>query len=57
MFEQSGANYISNSRSVAYLDYDNDSDLDMIINNYHEPAVMYRNNAELLEGEWVKTNR
>ncbi len=54
MSEQSGANIISNSRSVAYLDFDNDGDLDMILNNYHEPAVLYRNNAELLAGNWLK---
>ena len=54
MSEQSGANILSNSRSVAYLDYDNDGDLDMILNNYHEAAVLYRNNAELLGGNWLK---
>ena len=50
----SGADILSNSRSVAYLDYDNDGDQDMILNNYHEAAVMYRNNAELLGGNWIK---
>ncbi|MCF7970789.1 MAG: CRTAC1 family protein [Methylococcaceae bacterium] len=54
MSAQSGANIISNSRSVAYLDYDNDGDLDMLLNNYHEPAVFYRNNAELLAGNWLR---
>ncbi len=54
MSEQSGANILSNSRSVAYLDYDQDGDLDMILNNYHEAAVLYRNNAELLGGNWLK---
>lgn len=54
MSEQSGANILSNSRSAAYLDYDNDGDLDMILNNYHEPSVFYRNNAELLAGNWIK---
>lgn len=54
MSEQSGANILSNSRSVAYLDYDNDGDLDMLLNNYHEAAVLYRNNAELLAGNWLK---
>jgi len=52
--KQSGADILSNSRSVAYLDYDNDGDLDMIPNNYHEAAVRYRNNAELLKGNWLK---
>jgi len=54
MSEQSGANLMSNSRSVTYLDYDNDGDLDMLINNYHEPAVFYRNNTNLLDGNWLK---
>jgi len=54
MSQQSGADILSNSRSVAYLDYDNDGDLDMLLNNYHEAAVLYRNNAELLAGNWLK---
>lgn len=54
MSRQSGADLLSNSRSVAYLDYDNDGDLDMLLNNYHEAAVLYRNNAELLAGNWLK---
>ncbi len=52
--KDSGADILSNSRSVAYLDYDNDGDLDMVLNNFHEPAVLYRNNAELLGGNWIK---
>ena len=50
----SGANLLGNSRSVAYLDYDNDGDLDMILNNYHDAAVFYRNNAEKLANNWLK---
>lgn len=50
---QSGADLLGNSRSVAYLDYDNDGDLDMVVNNYHDAAVFYRNNAERLKGNWL----
>ena len=50
----SGADLLGNSRSVAYLDYDNDGDLDMILNNYHDAAVFYRNNAERLANNWLK---
>ncbi len=52
--ERSGADLLSNSRSVAYLDYDNDGDLDMILNNYHEAAVLYQNNADTLPAHWLK---
>ncbi|MGR9098968.1 MAG: FG-GAP-like repeat-containing protein [Gammaproteobacteria bacterium] len=51
---QSGADLLGNSRSVAFLDYDNDGDMDMILNNYHGPAVLYRNNAERLGNNWLK---
>ncbi len=51
---QSGANLLGNSRSVAYLDYDLDGDLDMVVNNYHGPAVFYRNNAEKRGNHWIK---
>lgn len=51
---QSGLNLLGNSRSAAYLDYDNDGDLDIILNNYHETANFYRNNAERLETQWIK---
>ena len=53
---QSGANLLGNSRSVAYLDQDNDGDLDMILNNYHQKAVFYRNNAEEFNNHWIKVS-
>jgi hypothetical protein len=52
--ERSGANLLGNSRSVAYLDIDSDGDLDMVLNNYHSDAVVYRNNAEQLKNNWIK---
>ena len=52
--EQSGLNLLGNSRSAAYLDYDNDGDLDIIVNNYHEQAHFYQNGADRLSNNWIK---
>lgn len=52
--EESGAGLLGNSRSAAYLDMDNDGDLDMVLNNFHAPAVVYRNNAERRNNNWLK---
>jgi hypothetical protein len=51
--ERSGADLLGNSRSVAYLDYDLDGDLDMVVNNFHDRAVFYRNNAEMRGNHWL----
>lgn len=48
--ETLGVDLNSNARSASYLDYDNDGDLDIIINNYHDEAT-------LLENETSKSNR
>lgn len=50
--DQSGANPAGNARSVAYLDADNDGDLDMIVNNFNAPAIFYRNNTSAIH--WIK---
>ena len=50
---RSGADLFGNSRSVAYLDLEGDGDLDMVVNNFHGPAVVYRNNAEKLGNHWI----
>jgi enediyne biosynthesis protein E4 len=50
--DQSGANPAGNARSVAYLDADNDGDLDMIVNNFNAPAIFYRNNTS--GNHWIK---
>lgn len=51
---QSGADPAGNARSVAYFDADGDGDLDMIVNNFNTPALLYRNNAEQLGNHWLK---
>ncbi len=52
--KQSGVDLLGNSRSAVYLDMDNDGDLDMVLNNYHEKAVVYRNNSQMLNNNWLK---
>ncbi|MDO3387311.1 CRTAC1 family protein [Gilvimarinus sp. SDUM040013] len=54
--KESGMDLVGNSRSAAYLDFDNDGDLDVILNNYHEKAYFYRNELEGSENSsnWVK---
>jgi len=51
--EDLGVDLHSNSRSAAYFDFDNDGDLDILINNYHETAVLYENNAAK-NNNWIK---
>ena len=51
---RSGADFKSNSRSVAYLDWDNDGDLDIAINNFHDPATLLQNNSQLRGNHWIK---
>lgn len=52
--KSSGLDLVSNSRSAAFLDYDEDGDLDIVLNNYHEEAFVYRNNLDKSSGNWVK---
>jgi hypothetical protein len=51
---ESGADFSSNSRSAAYLDHDNDGDLDVVVNNFNEHAVFLANRAETLRNQWLK---
>jgi hypothetical protein len=51
---QSGLDIVANSRSVAYFDLEGDGDLDVIVNNYHDKAALFRNNAEKLQNNWLK---
>jgi hypothetical protein len=50
----SGADFSGNSRSAAYLDMDNDGDLDVVVNNFNDRAVFLRNNSERLRHQWIK---
>ncbi|MDO3383250.1 CRTAC1 family protein [Gilvimarinus algae] len=54
--KESGMDLVGNSRSAAYLDFDNDGDLDVILNNYHEKAYFYKNelDASGSSSNWVK---
>src|SRR5690606_23027748 len=54
--KESGMDLVGNSRSAAYLDFDNDGDLDVILNNYHEKAYFYRNELDSSgdNANWVK---
>ncbi len=51
---RSGADFIGNSRSTAYLDMDGDGDLDIVVNNFHSPATVLRNNSEETGHNWIK---
>jgi enediyne biosynthesis protein E4 len=51
---ESGADFSGNSRSAAYLDFDNDGDLDIVINNFDSKAVFLVNNSEKLHNNWIK---
>lgn len=51
--KKSGTDLLGNSRSTVYLDFDNDGDLDIVLNNYHGPAVVYRNNSRQLNNNWL----
>jgi hypothetical protein len=43
--EQWGITLPSNSNGAAYVDLDNDGDLDLVINNINQPAFVYENQA------------
>lgn len=52
--EESGADLALNSRSVIQLDFDQDGDRDLFLNNYQSPAVLFENHAEKRNHHWIK---
>jgi enediyne biosynthesis protein E4 len=51
---ESGADFVGNSRSTAFFDFDKDGDLDIVVNNFHSPATLLRNNADQNGHHWLK---
>lgn len=54
MSKASGLDLLGNSRSASYFDRDNDGDLDIIINNYHEEAALFDNQLNHADRHWLK---
>ncbi|MCC2606109.1 CRTAC1 family protein [Planctobacterium marinum] len=52
----SGLDFMSNGRSAVYLDIDNDGDLDIVTNDYHQKARVFINNSESYQRNWLKIN-
>ena len=50
---QSGADPAGNARAVVQFDMDGDGALDMMVNNFNGPAMLYRNNAGN-GNHWIK---
>jgi hypothetical protein len=49
-----GLDFEGTSRSAAYFDFDNDGDLDIITNEYHGTAKLFKNNASSNSKNWLK---
>jgi len=50
---QSGADPAGNARAVVQFDMDGDGALDMMVNNFNAPAMLYRNNGAS-GNHWIK---
>jgi hypothetical protein len=52
--KKSGLDLLGNSRSPVSFDADGDGDLDIVLNNFNTPAVVYRNNGRNADNHWIK---
>ncbi len=53
--EKWGLNLEGCSHGAAYADFDNDGDLDLVVNNLNAEATIYRNNSEQIgNNNWMK---
>ena len=52
--DESGADYLGNSRSATFFDLEGDGDLDMALNNFHGPVRIFENRLESREKHWLK---
>ena len=47
-------NILTCSNGAAYADFDNDGDMDIIVNNSEDPSFIYKNNAiEIGSGNYL----
>jgi len=50
----SGLDLAGNSRSAAYFDLEGDGDLDIVLNNFHGDATLFRNDTPTQGRHWLK---